>query len=55
MMSIAITAFLHSSGSFYAEQRFLWALYAILLSLNETSGSSTQSLAFRFGGTLASM
>ena len=55
MMSIGIIAFLSSSGTFYAEQRFLWALYAILLSLNETSGSSTQSLVFRFVGTLASM
>jgi hypothetical protein len=55
MMSIAIIAFLHSSHTFYSAQRFLWALYAILLSLNETSGSSTQSLVFRFAGTLASM
>jgi hypothetical protein len=55
MMPIGIVAFLPSSEAFYAQQRFLWALYAILLSLNETSGSSTQSLIFRFIGTLASM
>ncbi len=55
MMTIGITAFLHSSRTFYSEQRFIWALYAIVLSLNETSGSSIQSLCFRFLGTLASM
>lgn len=55
MMSIAITAFLKASAEAYASQRFVWALFAILFSLNERAGSSSQSLFFRFAGTSSSM
>lgn len=55
IMTIAITAFLRSSQQFFLEQRFLWALFAILLSMSRTSGSSTFLLLGRLFGTATSM
>lgn len=53
-MTIAILAFLRDTQSFFSEQRLLWALFAILLSLGRTSGSSTFLLLCRVFGTVAS-
>ena len=53
-MTIAILAFLQASHHFYFAQRFLWALFAILLSMSRTTGSSTFLLLGRVFGTLAS-
>ncbi|UKZ52913.1 hypothetical protein TrVGV298_006699 [Trichoderma virens] len=55
IMTIAIIAFLHDSQDFYFAQRFLWALFAILLSMARTAGSSTFLLIGRVLGTIASM
>ncbi|RJE27610.1 hypothetical protein PHISCL_00035 [Aspergillus sclerotialis] len=55
IMTICIMAFLHDSQEFYSRQRFLWALFAILLSLGRTAGSSTFLLLCRILGTVASM
>ncbi|KAL6697602.1 hypothetical protein J3F84DRAFT_369427 [Trichoderma pleuroticola] len=55
IMTIAIIAFLHDSQNFYFEHRFLWSLFAILLSMARTAGSSTFLLLGRVLGTLASM
>lgn len=55
IMTICIMAFLHDSQDFYFRQRFLWALFAILLSLGRTAGSSTFLLLCRILGTIASM
>ncbi|OAR00107.1 hypothetical protein LLEC1_04811 [Akanthomyces lecanii] len=52
VMTIAIVGFLHDSQDFYFAQRLLWALFAILLSMGRTSGSSTFLLML---GTTASM
>ncbi|TQV92273.1 MFS transporter [Cordyceps javanica] len=55
VMTIAIIGFLHDSQDFYFAQRLLWALFAILLSMGRTSGSSTFLLMGRLLGTTASM
>lgn len=55
IMTIAIIAFLHDSQNFYFRHRFLWSLFAILLSMARTAGSSTFLLLGRVLGTLASM
>ncbi|KAL6903874.1 hypothetical protein GGI43DRAFT_381581 [Trichoderma evansii] len=55
IMTIGIIAFLHDSQDFYFAQRFLWALFAILLSMARTAGSSTFLLLGRVLGTIASM
>ncbi|KAJ4857298.1 fusaric acid resistance protein-like domain-containing protein [Trichoderma breve] len=52
---IPIIAFLHDSQNFYFRHRFLWSLFAILLSMARTAGSSTFLLLGRVLGTLASM
>ena len=54
-MSIAILAFLKDEHKFYDEQRFLWALFSVILCLDRTAGSSTLRLLFRFFATFASM
>ncbi|KAL7936849.1 hypothetical protein V8C35DRAFT_209063 [Trichoderma chlorosporum] len=55
IMTIGIIAFLHDSQDFYFKQRFLWALFAIALSMARTAGSSTFLLLGRALGTVASM
>lgn len=55
IMTIGVIAFLHDSQDFYFAQRFLWALFAILLSMARTAGSSTFLLLGRVLGTIASM
>ncbi|KAM3551408.1 hypothetical protein ARSEF4850_007887 [Beauveria asiatica] len=55
VMTIAIIGFLRDSQDFYFAQRLLWALFAILLSMVRTSGSSTFLLMGRLLGTMASM
>lgn len=55
VMTIGIIAFLHDSQDFYFAQRFLWALFAIVLSMARTTGSSTFLLLGRVLGTIASM
>lgn len=55
VMTIAILSFLHDSQDFYFAQRFLWALFAIVLSMARTAGSSTFLLLGRVLGTIASM
>lgn len=54
-MTIGIIAFLRDSRDFYSRQRFLWALFAIFLSMSRTAGSSTFLLLCRVLGTIASM
>lgn len=55
IMTIAIVAFLHDSQSFFFGQRLVWALFAILLSMGRTSGTSTFLLLCRLLGTVGSM
>ena len=55
VMTIVIISFLRASQDFYFEQRFLWALFAILLSMGRTAGSSTFMLLCRVLGTVVSM
>lgn len=55
VMTVSIMAFLRDSQSFYSRQRFLWALFAIVLSMGRTAGSSTFLLLCRIFGTIASM
>ncbi|KAL7917238.1 hypothetical protein ACQKWADRAFT_324807 [Trichoderma austrokoningii] len=55
IMTVGVIAFLHDSQDFYFAQRFLWALFAIVLSMARTTGSSTFLLLGRVLGTIASM
>ncbi|KAK1141549.1 hypothetical protein N8T08_008962 [Aspergillus melleus] len=55
IMTIAIISFLHDSQTFYFGHQFLWAMFAILLSMGRTAGSSTFFLLCRILGTFISM
>lgn len=55
IMTVGIIAFLQDSQDFYFAQRFLWAMFAIVLSMARTTGSSTFLLLGRVLGTIASM
>ncbi|KAH8428496.1 uncharacterized protein LDX57_006195 [Aspergillus melleus] len=55
IMTIAIISFLHDSQAFYFGHQFLWAMFAILLSMGRTAGSSTFFLLCRILGTFLSM
>ncbi|KAJ9254625.1 hypothetical protein DTO207G8_3471 [Paecilomyces variotii] len=55
IMTIAILSFLHDSQAFYFGHQFLWAMFAILLSMGRTAGSSTFLLLCRILGTILSM
>ncbi|KAJ5330540.1 hypothetical protein N7476_000323 [Penicillium atrosanguineum] len=55
IMTIAIISFLHASQTFYFGHQFLWAMFAILLSMGRTAGSSTFMLLCRILGTILSM
>jgi uncharacterized membrane protein YccC len=54
-MSIGIIAFLHDTQTFFIEQRLVWAMFMVALSMTPTAGRATfQSLA-RIGATFIAM
>ncbi|KAJ5757720.1 uncharacterized protein N7511_006414 [Penicillium nucicola] len=54
-MTIAIIAFLHDTQTFFTEQRLVWAMIMVNLSMSPTSGQSIFSFVLRILGTTIAM
>ncbi|KAJ9660707.1 hypothetical protein H2201_006786 [Coniosporium apollinis] len=54
-MSIGIIAFLADTQRFFIQQRLLWSLFMVAISMNVTAGFSIFSFALRLVGTVVAM
>lgn len=54
-MTIAVVCFLEASQTFFLEQRLLWAMIMVAISMSRTAGQSTFNFALRIVGTLIAM
>lgn len=54
-MSIGIVAFLHDTQSFFIEQRLVWAMIMVAISMTPTAGQSIFQFILRIGGTFVAM
>ena len=54
-MSIAILAFLQDTQTFFIEQRLVWAMIMVAISMTMTSGSGIFGFLARIAGTLIAM
>ena len=54
-MSIGIIAFLADTQRFFIQQRLLWSLFMVAISMNVTAGFSIFSFALRLLGTVVAM
>ncbi|CAN9331788.1 unnamed protein product, partial [Alternaria alternata] len=54
-MSIAIVAFLRPTQQFFVEQRLVWALIMVAISMTPTAGQSIFQFILRIAGTAAAM
>ncbi|KAJ4362531.1 hypothetical protein N0V83_010625 [Neocucurbitaria cava] len=54
-MSIAIIAFLKHTQTFFAEQRLVWALIMVAISMTPTAGQSIFQFVLRIAGTAIAM
>jgi hypothetical protein len=54
-MTIAIVAFLHDTQTFFTQQRLVWAIIMVNLSMSPTSGQSIFSFVLRILGTTIAM
>lgn len=54
-MSLAIVAFLRDTQTFFVEQRLVWALIMIAISMTPTAGQSVFQFVLRIIGTLIAM
>lgn len=54
-MSIAIVAFLRETQTFFVEQRLVWALIMVAISMTPTAGQSMFQFVLRIGGTFVAM
>jgi hypothetical protein len=54
-MSIAIIAFLRPTQTFFVENRLVWALIMVAISMTPTAGQSIFQFVLRIGGTLIAM
>lgn len=54
-MTVAVVAFLHDTQIFFTEQRLVWAMIMINLSMSPTSGQSIFSFVLRIAGTVIAM
>ncbi|KAJ6098814.1 hypothetical protein N7467_000349 [Penicillium canescens] len=54
-MTIAIIAFLHDTQTFFTQQRLVWAMIMVNLSMSPTSGQSIFSFVLRILGTTIAM
>ncbi|KAF2873852.1 hypothetical protein BDV95DRAFT_488880 [Massariosphaeria phaeospora] len=54
-MSIAITAFLHDTQQFFLEQRLVWAMIMVAISMTPTAGQSVFTFMLRIIGTIVAM
>lgn len=54
-MSIAIVAYLRDTAKFFVEQRLVWAMIMVAISMNPTAGQSAFSFLLRIVGTTIAM
>lgn len=54
-MSVAVVSFLHDTQVFFTEQRLLWSMIMIAISMGPTSGQSLFSFCARIFGTICAM
>lgn len=54
-MSIAIIAFLRDTQTFFVQQRLVWALIMVAISMTPTAGQSMFQFILRIGGTAVAM
>ncbi|EOA87360.1 hypothetical protein ACJQWK_10179 [Exserohilum turcicum] len=54
-MSIAIVAFLHRTQTFFVEQRLVWALIMVTISMTPTAGQAIFQFILRIAGTAIAM
>lgn len=54
-MTIAILAYLQATQTFFVQQRLLWAMIMVAISMTRTAGQSTWNFALRIGGTAIAM
>ena len=54
-MTIGIVCFLESTQTFFLQQRLLWAMIMVAISMNRTAGQSTWNFALRVIGTAIAM
>jgi hypothetical protein len=54
-MSIAIVSFLHDTQKFFTENRLLWAMIMVAISMSPTAGQSLFSFVLRIFGTIVAM
>jgi hypothetical protein len=54
-MSIGIVAFLHDTQSFFVEQRIVWAMIMVAISMTPTAGQSIYQFVLRIIGTFIAM
>jgi Flp pilus assembly protein protease CpaA len=54
-MSIAIIAFLKNTQTFFVEQRLVWAMIMVAISMTPTAGQSVFQFMLRIGGTAIAM
>lgn len=54
-MSLAIVAYLEASQQFFQQQRLIWSLIMLTISMSRTAGQSTFNFVLRVLGTLVAM
>lgn len=54
-MSIAVVCFLEASQQFFLQQRLLWAMIMVAISMTRTAGQSTWNFILRIFGTAVAM
>jgi hypothetical protein len=54
-MSIAVIAFLRDTQTFFVQQRLVWALIMVAISMTPTAGQSIFQFMLRIGGTAVAM
>ncbi|KAF2995670.1 hypothetical protein E8E13_002306 [Curvularia kusanoi] len=54
-MSIGIIAFLHDTQTFFVQQRLVWAMIMVAISMTPTAGQSIFQFMLRIGGTFIAM
>lgn len=55
VMSVAVGFYIKTSSSWFATNRWLWAMFAIVLTMNKTAGMTVFMFLCRVGGTAVAM
>lgn len=55
VMSVAVGFYIRTSSEYFSTNRWLWAMFAVILAMNRTAGFSLFLYVCRVGGTMAAM